>query len=136
MERRIKMIKVNETRYDVLGIALRKMFYGKAVDVTDIYYARGNAPKRFGVNWAACGTKTVEEANDFAKNLKKAMDIAEYLNSLELVLEYFEDGEEDKFINTGEAFQSVTESMMCLLEDLDELDREHIKAFLETNVKA
>lgn len=127
-------MKVNDVRYDVLGTALRKMFFRKAVDVTNIY-ASSREPMRFGINWAACGTKTVDEADVFARELRKAMEIAEYLTSLEMVIKYLEDDEEDKFIKTGNDFQSATESMMSCLEDFNEFDKQVIKAFLE-NVEA
>ncbi len=45
-------------------------------------------PLVYGINWCTMGTQTVEVAKDFAKGLTRATEIAEALNSLELVVEW------------------------------------------------
>lgn len=47
-----------------------------------------NKPLVYGVNWCAMGTQTAATAKEFAQGLMHAVEIAEALNSLELVIDW------------------------------------------------
>ena len=60
----------------------------------DIYTIKDeiDEPLVYGVNWCAMGTQTAEATREFAKGLQKAAEIAEALNSLELVVDWNTEG--------------------------------------------
>lgn len=75
----------------------RSLIYGitwecrqSKVDILTSSFGHGDAqePIAFGVNWAALGTVSTEEAVDFADTIKLMAKVAEQLNDMRLYVDY------------------------------------------------
>ena len=86
---------IREVMFDALTSALY-WFTREALDEIRISNDGGSLMqrsrvRRFGVNWAALGTVTPEEARHYGSSLTIAASLAEALNRMELVVDYTED---------------------------------------------
>ena len=83
-------MKVKQYKLDSLNYALQLISCDDLPGINiycmnDNFEARkANAALEYGVNWCACGTVSVSESEQFAKNLTKAAKIAKILSDLNI----------------------------------------------------
>ena len=107
-------MKIGRQSFNALTYTLSIMSHDSFGGIIHIYDDNDfdlEKPKTFGINWSAIGTVGTKKTFEFADNLKKASEIAEYLNSLELVVDYSSDEEKNK----KEYFEEMRDLWMSLL---------------------
>lgn len=89
-------MRIEYERYRTLTATINEMLYGKGINIYEQDREKTPEGRRitFGVNWGAMGTRTPEEARDFADNLKDAARVTEMLNRMEITY-YYDDTEEE-----------------------------------------
>ena len=75
---------------------------------TNDSFSKRNDPVVFGVNWAAIGTVSVKETEQFANKLNVASKIAQELTDMQMIRDYSID--DDDFVN--KAIESVEMGMI------------------------
>lgn len=82
---KIKKTKMDALRY-ALGVKGNESGWLHIFTVSGDRYEdrKTGKPLVWGVNWAACGTCTVEETFKFMESLKQATEICNCINALEL----------------------------------------------------
>ena len=83
------------------------------------------SPRIYGINWCACGTKSVEDTQKFMDQMQFAVELAKMLNDCKIVLRHYDD--EDDTIATKEDWEKACE---CMITWLKNKDFEQIKKFL------
>lgn len=116
-------MRIEYERYRTLMSTVNEMFDGKHINIYEADRQRTPEGRRttFGVNWAAIGTVTPEEAEGFANNLKDAAAIAELLNRIETVYYYDENEPEADWDALGEKIANAVArfSRIDLVEALE-----------------
>lgn len=86
-QRSKEVVVISSYKYDILKRALRELTkYDKYIEI--IADSRGDKPLEFKVNWFAVGAQTPEVTSVFASALMAASGCAEFLNSLELKIDW------------------------------------------------
>lgn len=81
-----------------------------AINATRSIFERG-LPEVYEVNWAAFGNQKTQDARAYAMTIYKAAEIADYLNSLEIVEEDRElDIDKETYYNSIEKIKNGFES--------------------------
>lgn len=79
-------MKLHEDKLEVLMGAFEWIKWNDDSRAFSIYKISGRGEKKlvYGINWSACGTKSVEETVKFATNLQKTAVIVDLINNLEI----------------------------------------------------
>ena len=89
------MTNMNYLEYKALLTAVREIMNGRTVSVEENSVWNAEV-KTFGVNWACCGTQSIEEAKKFAEQINKACKIVEKLNAMQINVNYDTEGKTDR----------------------------------------
>lgn len=116
-------MKITDVRYDAIMLAVRKATYEKNYEISTLDLT---GVKKFGVNWSAMGTRSVEETKAFAEDLVKGAELAEFLTSFELEVDYDAD---DNRIKTNEDFEQAVDFMTYAI--MNDCYREIIRNAIE-----
>lgn len=106
-------MKVYRDRWEVLSTAIRIVSEGR-VTVYELDGQFGKPVKEYGVNWSACGTRTVEETEKFKDLLNMGIDIADMLNRHEVQFMYTD--ECDPEIDSQERYEEVRNTLITWLQ--------------------
>ena len=126
-------MKIKQIKMDALEAGLNWIAHSfKAVDLFTIEgdrYAdrKAGKPLKWGVNWGACGTQSVEDTIKFADTLKHAAEICKVVNALQLESSTISD--EIKY--SEEQYEAECKTAATLLE-LGDVD--FLKVWLDKEV--
>lgn len=81
------MTNMNYLEYKALLTVVRVIMNGRTVSVEENSDWLAEV-KTFGVNWACCGTQSIEESKKFAEQINKACKIVEKLNAMQINVNY------------------------------------------------
>jgi hypothetical protein len=104
------MTNMNYREYSALMSAVNVIMNGRTVSIEENSDWRSDV-KKFGVNWACCGTQKIEEAKKFAEQINKACKIVEKLNAMKINVNYDTEGKTDR-----EAYKSLITKYMDELQ--------------------
>ena len=101
--------KVIAEKNDLYGTDVATCMMGDVQIIeTNDSFSKRNDPVVFGVNWAAIGTVSVKETEQFAHKLTVASKIAQELTDMQMIRDYSID--DDDFVN--KAIESVERGMI------------------------
>ena len=106
------MTNMSKREYSALMNAVSEIMEGRTVFVEETSSCLKEV-KTFGVNWSACGTQNIEEANKFAEKINKACKIMEKLNAMQITVNY---GYEEK--PDGESYITLITKYMEELQSI------------------
>ena len=89
------MTNMNYSEYVALMTAVRVIMNGRTVSVQENSDWLADV-KTFGVNWACCGTQSIEESKKFAEKINKACKIVEKLNAMQINVNYEDEEKPDR----------------------------------------
>ena len=89
------MTNMNYLEYGALMTAARGIMNGRLVSIVENSDLSSDE-KTFGVNWACCGTQSIEESKKFAEQINKACKIVEKLNAMQININYDTEGKTDR----------------------------------------
>jgi len=102
-------MKVNRDRWEVLSTAIQAISE-RTVTIYEVKEQFGQPAKKYGINWSACGTVTVEETKKFRDLLDMGIEIADILNYHEVQFVYTD--ELDPEIDSQERFEEVGNTLI------------------------
>ena len=82
------MKNMNYKEYSALMIAVNNIMNDSRVIRIEENTNWRSDVETFGVNWACCGTQSIEESKKFAEQINKACKIVEKLNAMEIKVNY------------------------------------------------
>lgn len=89
------MINMNYLEYKALLTAVREIMNGRTVSIEENSDLISDE-KTFGVNWACCGTQSIDESKKFAEQINKACKIVEKLNAMQINVNYEDEEKPDR----------------------------------------
>jgi hypothetical protein len=92
------MTNMNYREYSALMSAVSEIMEDRTVQIFEVAEKSDwpSEAKTFGVNWAACGTKSIEETKKFVENINKACKIVEKMNAMQINVNYEDEEKPDR----------------------------------------
>ncbi len=113
----MKRLVVNREKVDMITSVFSKLKYTDETRCYDVYTVRqfGKKDLVFGINWSACGTRTPEETKAFAEHLIKASKFIDTLNSINGMMEYFD----EPLYTSKEDYKETEEELTEMIENYE-----------------